>query len=385
MRKTLLLTLGRLPKGLDLARGFHARGWRVVVAEPFGWHLCRVSRAVAASRRLPPPARRPETYLKALVDLALREDAALLIPVSEETLHVAHVRDRLPARTRVFAPAADRVVRLHDKKRFISWAAGLGLPAPRTARLGTPEAARIAAQGPFVVKPVFSCAGNGVSFHSAGAHPTPLDGTVPHIIQERLEGNLLSTFALIHDGYVQTNVVYRGTVFSGTVAVAFERLDDVAPVERWVRDFAKRSCHSGFLSFDFVLGADGFARAIECNPRITSGVHFLNAVDLAAAIETPATAPPIRLKPTRHMQQVYPCLMETQAKLFDPVARRRNLSVLLHARDVTWAANDPWPSLTMTFTSAPILMRAIFGRMSLGLAATRDIEWFPDRPEMNQS
>ena len=42
MTRTALLTLGRLPKGLDLARALAAEGWRVVVAEPFGWHLARM-------------------------------------------------------------------------------------------------------------------------------------------------------------------------------------------------------------------------------------------------------------------------------------------------------------------------------------------------------
>ena len=39
MTGNLLLTLGRLPKALDVARGFADLGWRVVVAEPFKRHL----------------------------------------------------------------------------------------------------------------------------------------------------------------------------------------------------------------------------------------------------------------------------------------------------------------------------------------------------------
>ena len=46
MQKTVLLTLGRLPKALELARALHDEGARVIVAEPFGAHVCKVSRAV---------------------------------------------------------------------------------------------------------------------------------------------------------------------------------------------------------------------------------------------------------------------------------------------------------------------------------------------------
>ena len=44
--KTVLLTLGRLPKALELARALRAAGARVLVAEPFAKHLTGTSRAV---------------------------------------------------------------------------------------------------------------------------------------------------------------------------------------------------------------------------------------------------------------------------------------------------------------------------------------------------
>ena len=56
MTGNLLLTLGRLPKALDVARGFADLGWRVVVAEPFKRHLAGASRAVAQSHRVTAPA-----------------------------------------------------------------------------------------------------------------------------------------------------------------------------------------------------------------------------------------------------------------------------------------------------------------------------------------
>ena len=73
MSKTVLLTLGRMPKSLDLARGFHALGWRVVVAEPFAWHLCRASRMVSKSLRVRAPARDPDGYLDDLRKVIERE------------------------------------------------------------------------------------------------------------------------------------------------------------------------------------------------------------------------------------------------------------------------------------------------------------------------
>ncbi|MEN9755617.1 MAG: hypothetical protein RLZ07_1999, partial [Pseudomonadota bacterium] len=41
MTQSVLLTLGRLPKGLDIARSFHRAGWRVIIADPARDHLAR--------------------------------------------------------------------------------------------------------------------------------------------------------------------------------------------------------------------------------------------------------------------------------------------------------------------------------------------------------
>ena len=52
---TVLLTLGRLPKALEVARALRGAGCRVIVAEPFRRHLTGASRAVARSVVVPSP------------------------------------------------------------------------------------------------------------------------------------------------------------------------------------------------------------------------------------------------------------------------------------------------------------------------------------------
>ena len=93
MTGNLLLTLGRLPKALDVARGFADLGWRVVVAEPFKRHLAGASRAVAQSHRVTAPAEDKQAYLADLRHIIADEKIDLVVPVSEETMHVAFLRD----------------------------------------------------------------------------------------------------------------------------------------------------------------------------------------------------------------------------------------------------------------------------------------------------
>ncbi|MCA3040585.1 MAG: hypothetical protein ING37_08285, partial [Rhodocyclaceae bacterium] len=101
--KTVLITLGRLPKCLDIARSFHKLGWRVIVVEPFAWHLTRMSHVVAKTFQLTAPNTNREKYLSELTDIIQREKVRLVVPVSEEILHVSFLRDRLPDSVTLYA------------------------------------------------------------------------------------------------------------------------------------------------------------------------------------------------------------------------------------------------------------------------------------------
>jgi predicted ATP-grasp superfamily ATP-dependent carboligase len=372
---TVVLTIGRLPKALDFARSFHAAGWRVVVAEPYARDLTSVSRSVARRVRVPAPSHGKTAYLNALADVVLAEEASLVLPLSEETMHVAALPAVLEARgikgVTVWASPHDKLLQLHDKERFAALARALGLDAPVTAPVGSDAAAAIAAAGEHVVKPVFSCSGRGVSFHVAGAAPQV--GQERMIVQTQVRGEPVSTFGQLHEGRVVVNVVYRGTITSGSVCVGFERID-IPAVERWVARFAEATGYSGFVSFDFIVDGEGRPFAIECNPRVTSGVHFVENVDLAAAVLDPGRALP-RFRAARRLMQFYPTLTEVQSSMFTS-RFRVNVKAMLSSRDVTFAASDPMPFLTMPWTAWPILSRAMREKRSMGEVATDDISWF---------
>lgn len=367
---TVLLTLGRLPKALDLARSFHAAGWRVVVAEPFRRHLAGASNAVARSVQVTAPATDRAAYLHDLLRVVEAEAVDLVVPVSEEVLHVAALHGRLPARTRLFAMPQDVVLAAHDKGRFAAQSAGLGLSVPRTHPLGSDEAAALAAEQDVVVKPLHACSGRGVRIIPRGSALPAADA--PAIVQARIEGTERSTCSLAHDGVVSGTVVYQGVMQSGSVSIAFERVDD-PQIEAFVRDYAAATRWTGFLSFDFMLDRQRRPFAIECNPRTTSGLHFFAAEDLARAVLDPAH--PLRHRPQPRLQQFYSCLTETQLSIFRGGRFLPKLRALVTTPDVTWSARDPMPFLTMTFTTWPIIRAAIAQRATFGEVATLDVGW----------
>ncbi len=373
--KTVLLTLGRLPKGLDIARALHSAGCRVIVAEPFGWHLCRPSSAVDKSYRVVAPVDDEQRYLEDLLQIVERERVGLIVPVSEEAMYAAAIQPRLPDNVQFFGPDLATLRSLHNKHAFVEQASRYGLAVPETHPLGSEAGATLAASQDVIVKPVFSSAGMGISRIAKG-QPLPAVGPAPAIVQAALPGQARSSFSIARDGRVLASVLYEGTVMSGTVAVGFRRIE--APdLDAWIESFVAQSGHTGFISFDFIDDAEGRAAAIECNPRANSGIHYLTPEAIAAALLNGETVADT-LRPTSLMQQFYPCLTEVQGRLFQTEARRKNAPYLFKSKDVTWDRRDPWPFLLMTPMSGEILRRALFKGMSFGEAAVADIEWRGD-------
>ena len=369
MTGTVLLTLGRLPKGLDLARSFARAGGRVLVADPHRRHLVGASRSVARSFQVAPPAESPARYLDDLAAIIARENVDLVLPVSEEILYVSALHGRVDPRVRVFAMPQAELLALHDKAGFVDVARAAGLNVPDSAIGGTPASASISTTGDVIVKPRHGCAGGGVRRFKAGA---PIDAGPDDVVQRFVPGAERSACALAHEGVMQGCAIYRGFVMSGTVAVAFERVDD-PPILRWVEAFVAATRFTGFISFDFIVDDAGTPWGIECNPRLTSGVHFMMTQDLAPAIMQ--SRQQVRLRPERRLQQFWACLTETQGRFGQWPAFRRNLANLFRTPDVTWSASDPWPLIGMPWTAWPIISASRARRVSFGEAASRDILW----------
>jgi len=370
MPRTVLLTLGRLPKALDIARSFAEAGWRVIVAEPFRRHLAGASNRVAKSYRVTAPAISKSRYLDELAEIVTREGVELVVPVSEETMHVTFLRDRIGPHVRIFTMPPESLLPAYDKHGFIRIAQEIGLSVPETHALGTAEAAALAVSGPVVVKPVHSCSGRGVQILPQGAALPDAEGCV---VQRFIPGEVHSSCSIAHEGRVLASVIYRGALFSGSVAIAFERVLNPLSFDAWIERFVGATNWTGFISFDFVLDERGIPHGIECNPRTTSGLHFFETADIAPAI-TDATPP--RHRDAIRLQQFYSCLTETQKSVLTPRRFPANLRALLTTPDVTWQVDDPKPFLTMTWTSWEIIRLAMQKGTTFGEVATLDVGWY---------
>ncbi|MEN1727667.1 MAG: ATP-grasp domain-containing protein [Pseudomonadota bacterium] len=372
---TALLTLGRLPKGLDLARALAQAGWRVLVAEPGKRHLCGSSRAVSASFQVAAPFNEPEAYLSDLIEIIERESVDLVLPVSEEILHVAALHDRVGPGVRIASMPLDQLLSVHGKLSFVRQAEAFGLSAPITHRLSEANGQTLIQDYAAIIKREFSCAGAGLEMVAKGAALPTRDQPDEWLVQQRIDGQELCSFTIADRGRSIATVVYRGTVVSGTVAVCFKRIDPDPAVVDWVERYIEGAGLSGFIGFDLMVNDQGEVFGLECNPRATSGVHFFKQADLASAIIDPMNCQQLRFKAHRLFQQFYPTLTETQISFFKRDQFVHKLGQLLRARDVSWQLSDPLPFLLLPWTAWAILSKTLFKGMSFGEAATWDIEW----------
>jgi SAM-dependent methyltransferase len=361
-----------------LARALNSAGCRVIVAEPFRWHLCRVSRAVSACYRVTAPNTDRDGYRRELLAIIEREQVDLLFPVSEEALHVAALADELPPHCRLFSAPLGTLLELHDKLRFARLAREHGLAVPDTELADSAAGRALCAGGASVAKPSHACSGIGLQFLAAGEQPA--EGGAGLLVQRAVGGDHISTLSLLMGGKERARVAYRGTVFAGTVAICFERVEGHRAVDAWLDAFfAAQPGLDGFIAFDVIVDDAGTAWAIECNPRVTSGIHFLDTQSLGTALisDDPNAMPsPVTRASGTHFQWAYSPLTEAYRALFTPREFGRRMRELWRAADVVWSRRDPLPFLLMTPLSIEILWPALTSRQTLGEATQRDIAWF---------
>lgn len=368
---SVLVTLGRLPKGLDIIRSFDALGWRVIVADPYRNHLARVSRAVSKTYQVSAPSVDPLAFKSNLIEIVKNERVDLVVPVSEDILYVSALIQELPSHAQILSMPSDLIRHVHDKYEFINLAREISLSVPDTALISQSQAEVIAARGNYVVKPRHSCAGFGVGFFTRNM---PLPAVAGGIVQEAISGQELSTCALAHDGRIVGQAIYRGTLQSGTVSVGFERVDNSA-VDEWVKRFVATTRWTGFISFDFLINSEGTPFAIECNPRTTSGLHFFINRDIAKAILDPTHGLLLR-RQTRLIQ--FWSAMQHFADHFGEINEMsRALRHIFTSRDVTFSWRDPLPLILMPWAAKEITSVAKRNRTPFGIAATRDFTFPP--------
>lgn len=350
---TILLTGSRAPATLDLARRLRRDGFRVVGADSMRFPLGRFSRAFDSHHRVPSPRFRRREWIDSLLELARKEKATLLWPTCEEIFHLAAFHEEVATVVRPFFDPLDALEPLHDKLAFAR------LAGPTAPVSWTPEEAPD--DRPLVWKPRHSRFGT----HTRFGHPP--EDTEGWMAQEWIEGDEFSSWSLCVDGGTRTLTFYHCPVRAGRAGCSFVPHWDEEAAD-FVTAFAKERDFTGSLAFDFIRGRETGLKVIECNPRLTSGLHVLDPrVSLAKLLEHPAPLPP----PMRHALLRLPTLFAAPGKAWQSPDLIRN-------RD------DTGPGWGQLAGFAELSFLSLRHRIPLSAASTRDIEYNGD-PEAHDN
>lgn len=247
----MLLTGGRAPVTLDLARMLHRAGHRVYVAESAVRHLTRLSRAVEQCAVVPSPRHDTRAYLAELERLAQDWQIDLLIPMCEEVFYVAQGADRLRAYCRVLVTTLEQLHELHHKYDFIQLAGSLGLSVPDTrlihSRQEWMEAQSVLGKvGDWVWKPVYSRFAAKVRmptlmndearagtdqegnvsekkrrhFRNDPPDEVALSSISPWVAQAYIPGQMLCTYSIAHEGQLVAHATYDSRYRTGSVGAS---------------------------------------------------------------------------------------------------------------------------------------------------------------------
>ncbi len=360
---TILLTGARAPATLELLRLLTAAGHRVVVADSVPFALASASRHAARAYRLPAPAVHFEKFENALRQIIEKERIDLIIPTCEEIFWLAQTR----LEASVFAPPLSVLALLHNKYRFNHLLQTLQLPAPHSEMLA-PEG-RALPFLPAVVKPVFSRFGARTRiFHAAPAGPTTWGEGM--LCQELIAGSHWASYSVAVNGALRAHACYRlQWRYGATGAATFFEAEPCPPIEAQVRHLVRHLQYTGQIAFDFIE-RDGQFYAIECNPRLTSGIHLFRPADGLPAAFAPGDSAAVYPTGTPRKLALPLVLVGLRSRFPAGFGRdwRRATSILADWR-------DPLPALAQFGLLAHWVWQARQKRLSLTEVMTADIEW----------
>ncbi|KAK5202857.1 hypothetical protein LTR96_011485 [Exophiala xenobiotica] len=218
----ILLSNGRFPVSLDLARQLQRGGHNVYTVDPMYFHVCKFSRTVQYSWQSPAPSLDPKGYIATVKLAVCKAQIDFIIPVHEEIIYLTECLDRPEAH---FCCGIEDVKKL-DMTR--EWA----------------------------LKPTLGRSSTGVHHLKPGDEPawSAIDITpkIPHVAQEWLKGNRYCTYGIWRRGEVQAFATYPVMeTIDGSSSVYFEATEHEG-IRHYCNTFAKRYNLTGQLAFDFV-------------------------------------------------------------------------------------------------------------------------------------
>ena len=375
----ILFTGGRAPATLEWARLAVACGHQVWIAESLPWTVSSFSRRLAGWVTVAGPRHHFEDFVADLIAAVTTHQIDVLIPTCEEAFWVSRAKARLAEHCEVFVPELSDMRRMHSKMSFIDVAKAAGVAVPRTIRVTDREALMEGmGQGrELVLKPEYSRFGTDVMIKPtagelAQVHPS---AEAPWVIQDWVEGVQYATWSVCRDGRVAAHSAYEVVHRAGVGSAVHFRSARQEALEDAVTRIAAHTQWTGQLAFDFLVPPGGDPVVIECNPRLTSGIHLFR--DQPAIADTVMPTPQEPMHPTAGAtaQVALPMMIYGLGNAVRDGRVADWARAFVSTRDVLWRWGDPMPAVGQVLSVGSLVWRGWRMGISPLAASTYDIEW----------
>ncbi len=335
---------------------------------------------------LPPPRTEPQQFAKMLLQIVKEHQISWIIPTCEEVFYVSTFLAQLQEHCSVFTCDLQTLTQLHDKWAFNQFVSTFYPHTPATRLLSSPEEIKNVPYEKFVLKPQFSRFAENIIF----ADQKSIDGVANQVqnisldrkwlAQERILGPEVCSMSVCLGGQIMAHSCYRHPFTAGKGAgVSFESFQD-DQILQFASKVAQKLNYTGFLSFDFIQDQkSGFYFPLECNPRLTSGIHLFEQGDVRSEQKwfkdqgqvSHCTQPPENRRRYIFLAHVIYGLQQIDS------LNKMKLWVLylFFARDVIFSWTDLRPAFWQFYCYVRLYIQSVRMKISPLALTTHDIEW----------
>lgn len=363
----VLLTGGRNPMTLALARLLHASGATVFLSDSLYLPFARYSKSVAKYFRLPHASESPERFIQQLIKVITDHGIRLLIPTNEEIFFIARFKDAFSGICEVACDDFEKLKRFHHKYELLKAVEGCGFKTPETRLVQNNKQVLgfLKNSREFIFKPVYSRFSDEILISPQPEKLKKINPTAvnPYIAQSVIPGHEYCSYSISRDGRITAHAAYEHPYTMGKGSgIYFKKIMDNR-IESFCRAFCARHQFTGQIGFDFIRDSKGDYYIIDCNPRTTSGLHLFDRTDgILQALTGAAGA------------CVYPSINGNQMNSLTLVSIHGLRSVLkgtfpaflrniFNAEDVIFRADDPQPFFAQTQTLLEFVWLSIVKRI----------------------
>lgn len=373
--KKILITGARAPAALDLISQFARAGFEVHAADTTRFPLSRGSQYLKAYHRYPSPRHHFEEFERELAELVKNHHFDYILPTCEEVFYISKSQGSLSKTCKILCDSFEKLRSLHHKGDFIRLANPCKIHTPQTQQfecLNDLEMLKNLEEK--VLKPVYSrfAAETRLCPTRKELNGIQMDQGNPWIAQEYIAGVEYCSYSFALDGNVMFTTIYQPKYRVGLGAGIYFEPETNLALDEFISDFVQRYNYTGQIAFDFIKTKKGECYVLECNPRATSGVHFLSA-DIPWD-EILGGKPYNQRNVNMKAKMISWAMILFGFKYFFK-SPRILIKDFAEAKDPLWEPHNRSGFFYQGISFIEIVCRSIRHRIPLTAAATEDIEW----------